>query len=249
MNKQYIIFNLDDTLAHCNKYFDEVIERFADTMMEWFSDRGVSREQIKRKQLDIDLASVHEHGITSAHFPQSFVDTYEFFCKETATASEPEKAELVRQLGKSVYDYEVEPFPYMYETLDTLKDEGHELFLHTGGDPLIQRKKISQLQLAAYFENRVFVSTFKDAKALDKILGSYPFERSRTWMIGNSIRTDIIPGLENGINVIYIPAQSEWQYNIMEIDIEPKGAYLTLQSLNEVPEAIRKYSISNANSS
>jgi putative hydrolase of the HAD superfamily len=242
MKKQYIIFNLDDTLAYCNKYFDEVIDRFADTMKEWFLDNGISEEQIKQKQLELDIASVSQHGITSEHFPQSFVDTYAFFCKAAGREPDPEKVKLVRKLGESVYDYKVEPLPFMYETLDELKDEGHELFLHTGGDPAIQRRKIGQLQLAAYFGNRVFISTFKDTKALQNILSRYPFDRQRTWMIGNSIRTDIIPGLECGVNVIYIPAENEWKYNIAEIHVKPQGAFLTLKSLQEVPEAIRRYS-------
>ncbi|TBL81690.1 HAD family hydrolase [Paenibacillus thalictri] len=242
MNKQFIIFNLDDTLAHCNKYFDEVIKKFGDLASSWFPADVADKQQILEKQLEIDLASVKQHGITSEHFPQSFIDTYVFFSGKMGEGPDPGKMKMLQELGESVYDAEVEPFPYMYETLDTLKDEGHELFLHTGGDPRIQNKKISQLELAAYFDNRVFISTFKDTHALDHILKQYPFEKRRTWMVGNSIRTDIIPGLENGINVIYIPAEHEWEYNVTDITAEPQGAHLTLHSLNDVPEAIQQHS-------
>jgi putative hydrolase of the HAD superfamily len=245
MSQQFIIFNLDDTLAHCNKYFDEAIEQFADILQEHLPEGAASGEQIKEKQLELDLASVQVHGITSEHFPKSFVETYKYYCDHLGMKENAAFTRELADLGASVYEREVEPFPSMYETLDRLKDEGNELFLHTGGDPLIQHKKISQLQLAAYFDNRVFISTFKDTKALNKILAHYPFERSRTWMIGNSIRTDIVPGLELGINVIYIPAEREWQYNMVDVNVQPKGAYLTLKQLEEVPDAIEQYTRRN----
>ncbi|MNN57615.1 hypothetical protein D3C81_1726100 [compost metagenome] len=60
-------------------------------------------------------------------------------------------------------------------------------------------------------------------------------------MVGNSLRTDIIPGLEQGTHVIYIPAPNEWHYNVVDITVKPKGAFLTLSSLNQVPEAIHGY--------
>jgi putative hydrolase of the HAD superfamily len=60
-------------------------------------------------------------------------------------------------------------------------------------------------------------------------------------MIGNSLRTDIVPALESGIHAIFIPADNEWNYNIVEVKSEPAGAYLTISSLNQVPNAINAY--------
>ena len=129
----------------------------------------------------------------------------------------------------------------MYETLEELKKAGPELYLHTGGEEKNQWRKITQLQLAAYFDNRVFISRHKDVEALAKIMDKTDFDPTITWMVGNSLRTDIIPGLEQGIHVIYIPAPNEWHYNVVDITVKPKGAFLTLNSLNQVPAAIREY--------
>ncbi|MBP1934615.1 HAD family hydrolase [Ammoniphilus resinae] len=241
MQKQFILFNLDDTLIHCNKYFSQVINQFTNQMGKWFPD--VPLEEFRKKQLEIDLAAIDRHGLSSERFPESFVHTYLHFVNETGKKKHEEEIEGLRMLGKSVFEMEVEALPCMHETLEQLKNEGHELYIHTGGDEENQRRKIIQLELAEYFENRVFVSNHKDDEALQKILKKMKFDRDRTWMIGNSLRTDIVPGLIHGINVIYIPAQVEWEYNKIDfskMDIQPKGAFLKLESLCHVPEAIQK---------
>jgi putative hydrolase of the HAD superfamily len=241
MKKQNVLFNLDDTLVECNKYFRMVVEQFSVLLVDWFRDYHISAEQIRQKQLELDLASVAQYGITSKHFPQSFVDTYAYFCAAHGIMPDPNRIAQLERLGKSVYDFIAEPLPDMYETLKQLKREGHDLFLHTAGDELIQRKKIAQLQLSAYFENRIFISRYKNTEALGRIINEMHFDPTETWMIGNSLRTDIMPGLELGVQVIYIPVTEEWQYNITHVDVEPRGAFLTLPSLKMVPDAIRNY--------
>jgi putative hydrolase of the HAD superfamily len=241
MDKQNLLFNLDDTLVECNKYFKMVIDQFAKLMVEWFHDHRITVEQVKQKQLELDLTSVAQYGITSKHFPQSFVDTYAYFCASTGRTMDRFLAQQLEQLGRSVYDYAAEPLPNMHETLKQLKQDGHELYLHTAGDEAIQKKKIAQLELSVYFENRIFISRYKNTEALGRIVAEMHFEPSETWMIGNSLRTDIVPGLELGVQVIYIPAPEEWQYNLTEIKLVPRGAFLTLPSLEMVPTAIREY--------
>jgi putative hydrolase of the HAD superfamily len=129
----------------------------------------------------------------------------------------------------------------MNETLQRLKKEGHELYLHTGGDEPNQRRKITQLELATFFEHRVFISEHKDTTALKDIMKTEDFDPKITWMVRSSLKTDIMPALEVGINAMHIPPKTEWEYNVEEISVEPKGAFITLNSLNEVPEAIHNY--------
>ena len=79
MREQTILFDLDDTLVHCNKYFDFVIDQFIDLMLTWYSGHGLSAQDIKQKQLQIDLAGIHIHGFMPDRFPKSFVETYQWF--------------------------------------------------------------------------------------------------------------------------------------------------------------------------
>jgi putative hydrolase of the HAD superfamily len=236
MRKQNILFNLDDTLVYCNRYFNQVIELFVNQMSSWFDQ--FTRNEIQHKQLELDLESVKEYGLSSERFPESFVGTYKYFCDKTGKEKKKSDMEYVRELGFGVFKIPVEPIPYMNETLQILKEEGHELYLHTGGDEANQRRKITQLELTTFFEHRIFISEFKDTTALSDILKTIDADPKKTWMVGNSLRTDIVPALEKQINAIYIPAETEWKYDIVDVKVHPKGAFFTVDSLRKVPDVI-----------
>lgn len=239
MEKQNILFNLDDTLAYCNRYFNKVVDDFVSQMTKWFD--GLSRQEIRQKQLEYDLDAISVHGLRSDRFPESFVKTYQYYCDVTGVDKKRSEINYLRELGFQVFEIPVEPVPFMSETLDQLKDAGHELYLHTGGDEANQMRKISQLELTTYFENRIFISENKDTTALSDILKTIDANPDVTWMVGNSLRTDIMPALKMEINAIFIPAETEWKYNEVEVNVEPKGAYFQLDSIREVPDAIQDY--------
>ncbi|MFE8699861.1 HAD family hydrolase [Cytobacillus sp. FJAT-54145] len=236
MQKQNVLFNLDDTLSYCNRYFNEVIDEFANTMTSWFDT--FTKEEIKEKQLQIDIKAIEKHGLKSERFPESFVGAYQYFCDVTGREKKEDKIKYLRNLGFKVFEIPVEPIPKMYETLERLKNDGHELYLHTGGDEANQHRKIAQLEIATYFEHRIFISEHKDTTALSDILKTIDADPNVTWMVGNSLRTDIVPALEKNIHAIYIPAETEWKYNMVDVDVEDHHEFFTVQSLEEVPDVI-----------
>ncbi len=121
MNRQTILFDLDDTLIHCNKYFDLVIDQFADLMEEWFHSYRVKKDEFKAKQLELDLAGVKIHGFAADRFPQSFVETYEYYCDLTGRNVSSEEIRQLLELGHTVYAMTIEPYPDLFESLYSLK--------------------------------------------------------------------------------------------------------------------------------
>ncbi|AZK47404.1 HAD family hydrolase [Paenibacillus lentus] len=236
--RQQIIFDLDDTLIHCNKYFEEILSRFASQLLEWLDTERLTTEAILAKQTEIDIAGVKKVGFVSSHFVESLIDTYRYFCSVIGRDTNLAEEECLAQLGMSVYDQEVEPYPDMEETLNVLSEQGHELNLYTGGDDLIQQRKIDRMKLSAYFEDRIYIRTHKNAEALEEILQSRPFDRNNTWMIGNSLRTDIAPALTAGINTIYIKHPKEWSYNLIDLKKDTNTSMYTISSLEQVPGII-----------
>lgn len=239
MQTQTILFNLDDTLIYCNRYFNRVSEIFLHQMAEWFN--SLSAEEIRQKQLEIDLKTIDKYGLLSDRFPESFVDTYEYFCSLTGKEKKKREIDSLRELGLSVFKIPVEPVPFMDETLKQLKAAGHKLYLHTGGDEPNQQRKITQLELTTYFEHRIFISTYKDTSALSDILKTIRADPNVTWMVGNSLRTDIKPALEMHINAIYIPAETPWEFDIVDVNVKNKRTLFTLKSLQDVPETIHRH--------
>ncbi|MEK4511198.1 HAD family hydrolase [Paenibacillus sp. FSL K6-2524] len=235
---QQILFDLDDTLIHCNKYFELILSQFADIMVDWFQSYRIDVQEIRSKQIEIDVEGVSKLGFASLHFPQSLIDTYRYFCFQCGRDHTAMEEEILMKLGMSVYDLPIEPYPGMVETLDHLQEQGHELSLYTGGESVIQRRKIEQMKLSEYFQDRIYIRQHKNVEALEGILQSRNFERKHTWMIGNSLRTDIMPAISAGINTVYIKLPDEWTYNIVELKKDTDTTMYTVSSLEDVPRII-----------
>lgn len=239
-NQQTLILDLDDTLIHCNKYFKQSRKEFVKKMKKYF--KNITSEEIMEKQLEFDLKNVEKYGLHSSRYPESLVSTYLYFCRKCKKVCRNEEIEQIRKIGKKVFETKVEPFPNMYKVLDELQEDGHHLYLFTGGDIENQFRKISQLGLEEYFRKGIFVFEQKNRKALKTVLSKIKSDKKSTWMIGNSLKTDIMPAIELGINSIHIPSKIEWSYNIIDINIEPKGTFAELRSLPHLPEFLREQS-------
>ncbi|WP_025692488.1 HAD family hydrolase [Paenibacillus zanthoxyli] len=236
---QQVIFDLDDTLVHCNKYFDLILGQYFEMMINWFGDEGVTTEELRRKQVEIDVETVNMKGLASDNFPKSLIATYRYFCTKYNRPADPFQEGQLMKLGLSVYDQEIEAYPGMVETLDNLKHDGHQLHLYTGGDHSVQRRKIEQMKLDLYFEDRIYIRQHKNVESLEKILSSRPFNRKRTWMIGNSLRTDVLPAITAGVKSVYLKQQNEWLYNMIELQHEMQQSLITISSIHEVVPVIR----------
>ncbi|MEC0235948.1 HAD family hydrolase [Paenibacillus kribbensis] len=238
--KQHILFDLDDTLVHCNKYFDLILSHFFDLLQEWFAAHNLTKNTIREKQIEIDVAGVHQLGFASEHFPQSLIDTYRFFSEQFGRRIDSRDEQELRSLGRSVYEQEIEPYPGMVETLNSLQKAGHSLYLYTGGEQIIQERKIEQMKLANYFDERIYIRQHKNVEALEEIIQMNRLDRGITWMIGNSLRTDVSPALAAGIHAVYLKQPKEWIYNMVELQKNVNSVMYTIQKLTEVPKVIHE---------
>lgn len=229
---------MDDTLVHCNIYFDQILDEFTELLSGWFQGTGITAEEIRSKQIEIDIAGVEQIGFISTHFPESLIQTYRYFSQLQGRDAGIAEEEQLMKLGMSVYDRQIEPYPGMTQTLNLLRSQGHELYLYTGGETVIQQRKIEQMRLADYFGERIYIRRHKNVDALEEILQSDSFDRSRTWMIGNSLRTDIMPALSAGIHTIYIKRPNEWSFNLVELKQDNESEMYTISSLEEIPSII-----------
>lgn len=92
-----------------------------------------------------------------------------------------------------------------------------------------------------YFKNGIFIYQHKNKKALNKVLKSIKTDIKSTWMIGNSLKTDIMPAIELGINAVFIPSEIEWYYNIVDIEMMQQGTLAELPSLLDLPVFLREH--------
>lgn len=241
VKQQQIIFDLDDTLIHCNKYFNLTLGAFLELMQEWFCDYQITVEEIRNKQIEIDVTGVAMFGFASQRFPQSLIETYVYFSKKVNRPINTDEQAQLQKLGMSVYDQEVEAYPGMVETLEYLLEQGHTLHLFTGGEQMIQQRKIDQMKLGQYFEDRIYITRHKNIDAFEKIVSDLQLDRKNTWMIGNSLRTDIEPALTAGVHAIYLEQDTEWKYNLIELNNTENHSLFKIKDLTEVPKIITEF--------
>ncbi|GGJ28329.1 HAD family hydrolase [Paenibacillus hunanensis] len=238
---QHLIFDMDDTLIYCNKYFNSILDEFISLVSGWFKEYGIEMDTIRQKQIEIDVAGVHQVGFASEHFPASLVETYRHFARLYGRPLAEREERQLRLLGSSVYEQEVEPYPGMVDTLEHLQQEGHTLYLYTGGETAIQQRKIDQMKLSTFFDDRIFIRQHKNIRALEEIITTQLLPRMDTWMIGNSLRSDVQPALQAALNTIYIKQEHEWAYDIVQLQTGTEQSFHTVAKLTEVPHTIQQH--------
>lgn len=221
-SNQTLIFDADDTLWECNKYFEQAIHRFID----FLHAEHLSREQI-REVLD---TFERKNGYGAVAFAKSLRETY----RELATANDPGDEAIVERLGLSILDEHMETIEGVAETLVLLKPH-HTLYLFTKGDHEEQQLKISRSPLAGEFADHI-IEPDKTPETYRDIVSKYGLNPIETWMIGNSLRSDIKPALVAGINAVYIPNPHTWHMEHTDVEHDPSwpGTWLKLETFTDL---------------
>lgn len=113
-------------------------------------------------------------------------------------------------------------FSGVAETLQELRRRGHRMFVLTRGISSEQKHKLDLSGLRSFFDD-VRIVQRKDAAAFRSLGSDHGLDLARTTMIGNSLRSDILPALEAGLHAIWIPAATPWQHDAVA-ESPPEGA-------------------------
>lgn len=229
LGRQYrgsVIFDGDDTLWSTQVVYERAKERFYDLM----SKQGFDRERTDDVLTKIDLANVSKLGFSRHRFPLSMRETYERLSHEHDQLVDPQVSETASEVGYSVFQHKPRLVDGAVKTLLTLARWGYDCYLYTAGDLEVQTKKLEALEISSYFKS-VYITESKTDEVLRSILGKESLEAEKTWMVGNSLRSDINPALRLGLNCVWVHSLS-WAY-----DNEPLVAQKVIQAddLRELP--------------
>jgi putative hydrolase of the HAD superfamily len=217
-----IAFDADDTLWHSEGVFVVSQEMFR-ALLEPYLDNGVD--------VDASLAATErrnlEHfGYGVKGFTLSMIETAIEVTDGRVTAREI--GELV-QRGKEMMAHPVDLLPGVADTLALLSPRYH-LALISKGDLLHQEQKLARSGLAELFDDVEIVSE-KDEAAYRRVLRRFGVEPSRFLMVGNSLRSDIVPVLAVGGNAVHIPHEHLWAHEHVEGHVDVP----TLDSMEDLP--------------
>ena len=200
-SEQTLIFDADDTLWENNVVFERVIEDYLD----WVAHPTLDRAQVRAVLNEIELANTVAHGYGSRVFLRTLGD---WIGRLNERPASPTEEAQIRELAAALAEHRVELLPDVAETLDQLGSR-HSLFLLTKGDPDEQQRKIDASNVSHHFID-IHIVAEKNVDTYHSVTSQHDLDPARTWMIGNSPKSDILPARCAGLNAVFIPNDNTW---------------------------------------
>ncbi len=219
-------FDADDTLWHSEDSFHEVEQRYVELIAPYVPNGVDVRDAIR--------ATEHRHVPISGYgvkaYTLSLVESAVIVSQGTVPAN------VIGEIVTLGLDMLIEPVRLIADVPQVLADLGrtHRLVMITKGDLLHQWRKVEMSGLVHHFD-RVEVVVEKDPDVYERILGEVGVAAERFCMIGNSVRSDVLPVLELGGSAIHVPYHYTWEHEAADHD----GSVVTAESIAEVPALIR----------
>lgn len=199
--RQHLIIDADDTLWENNIYFEQAFEAF----ICFLDHSNHSAEEVRDILDEIELANIQIHGYGAKNFARNLCQCYERLVER---AVNPGDLDYILSLAAQIMEQPIETIEGVPETLEYLASR-HDLTLFTKGHPEEQKLKIDRSELGVWFGHTAIVRE-KDAGAYSSLVQERRLDPSRTWMIGNSPKSDVNPALEAGLNAVYVPHARTW---------------------------------------
>jgi len=197
----FLIFDADDTLWENNIYFERAFEDF----VEFLDHSTLTPTQIREILNEIETVNSAIHGYGSVNFGRNLQQAYQHLAEREIRDQDLAQ---VMSLAERILEQPMELIEGVEETLEYLAGR-HDLTLFTKGHPEEQRLKVDRSGLGRYFGHTAIVKE-KDAPAYRRLIEELTLDPGRTWMIGNSPKSDINPALEAGLNAVLVPHPHTW---------------------------------------
>jgi putative hydrolase of the HAD superfamily len=207
-------FDADDTLWHSENHFLLTTERFCELIAPWTqasrlqnptSSDSSRRDLIETQLINIERRNLQLLGYGAKAFTLSMIETAIEISEGEIPASVI--AEIL-EWGHELLNHPVELLDGVTATLDALAGS-YELLLITKGDLLHQESKIAQSGIAPVFSGIEILSD-KTAASYQRVLHQRSVPAKEFLMVGNSVRSDVLPVLELGAQAVHVPYHVTW---------------------------------------
>ena len=217
-------FDADDTLWHNETIFEVVHERFRELLVHYHDVATVERVLFDTEMRNLEL---YGYGVKS--FTLSAIET------AIHLTSGKIRAEEIRELidlGRDMLAHPVELLEGVVETLAAVAPF-YRLLLITKGDLRDQERKLSKSGLARHFRGIEIVSE-KDEDTYAAILRRHAITPARFLMVGNSLKSDVLPVLALGGSAVHVPYRLTWEAERVAEPPRAEGRFFRLQSVREL---------------
>jgi putative hydrolase of the HAD superfamily len=225
---KWIAFDADDTLWHNETLYTAVQDRFKDLLA-----RYRSREWIENVLYETEMRNLQHFGYGIKAFTLSMIETA---IELTEGRIEGREIRQIIEFGKGMLQAEIQVLEGVEEALAQLS-KTYDLMIITKGDLLDQELKISRSGLAHYFRVVEVVSS-KTRESYAAILAKRQIRPEEFVMIGNSLKSDILPVLELGAKAVFIPYSLTWAHEHVTEPVPGTNGFHKVELIRSLPELI-----------
>ena len=220
-------FDADDTLWQNEAYFRLTQEHFANLLRD-----HAAPDHLQDRLLAAERRNIGAYGFGVKGFTLSMIETAIEITEGRVPSS------VISELlgaGRAMLDHPVELLAHARATVEALAAD-HRLVLITKGDLLHQERKLAQSGLGDLFDAVEIVSD-KTARTYREVFARHGTGANQALMVGNSLKSDVVPALEAGGFGVYVPHGLTWA---LEAADEPKDhpRYVSLTDLGQLPDHI-----------
>ena len=223
MNLKVIAFDADDTLFVNEPYFQETEHKFCALMSDYLSQQGLSQELFRVEIQNLDL---YGYGIKG--YILSMIEAAMRISNNTISI---EIVAKIIEYGKELLQKPIELLDGVEETLTALQGK-YKLIAATKGDLKDQQSKLHRSGLGHYFHH-IEVMADKQELNYEKLLKRLEINADEFFMIGNSLKSDVLPVLEIGGYAVHIPFHTTWEHEKISHTVEHPN-FKTLEKITEV---------------
>ncbi len=228
-NLKVLAFDADDTLWVNEPYFRETEEKFCSLLEDYQPHHTVAKSLYKT---EIDNLPLYGYGVKG--FMLSMIETALTISENTVNT---EVLERTIAYGKELLGKPIELLDGVKEVLEVLTKD-YKLVVATKGDLLDQERKLQKSGLDHYFHH---VEVMSDKKLADyqKLIRHLDIEPNEFLMIGNSLKSDVLPVLELGGYAVHIPYHITWEHERIEHRVEHER-FLHFDKISEILPFLQK---------
>lgn len=224
MKIDLVALDADDTLWHMESLFHMTHEKFTDLLSAYHTPQW-----IEKKLFETEMNNLKHFGYGVKGFTLSMIETAIQLTEGRIKGSE---IETIIDFGKQMLQAPVKLLKYAENTVKTLA-ASFPLMLLTKGDLFDQESKIARSGLSRYFDH-IEICSHKNTAAYTAILKNQGIPPNRFLMVGNSLKSDILPVLELGGHAVFIPYEYCWEHEKIESPQELPEKYPNFHQLEHI---------------
>ncbi len=227
---QVIAFDADDTLWENENFFREAEQKFCEVLEEY-----QPKEKVMSDLFRVEMQNLELYGYGIKAFTLSLIETSLLISDNKI---KPEQTESILGIGKELLQKEVILLDGIVDLLENLYGK-FRLVVATKGDLLDQERKLKKSGLLKYFHH-IEVMTHKRAENYQQLLNHLDIPASQFLMVGNSLRSDILPVIELGGYGAHVPFYTTWEYEKMDPSEIESDRFFELKEVHQVLDLFQK---------